>query len=63
MIVKNEEDNLPACLDSVKDLVDEIVVIDTGSTDRTAEVSSRSRGPRHQFRLVRRLCRRPQCRT
>src|SRR5439155_351098 len=31
MIVRNEEHNLPACLKSVADLVDEIIIIDTGS--------------------------------
>ena len=41
MIVKNEEDSIANCLDSVKDLVDEIIIIDTGSTDRTKEVVSR----------------------
>lgn len=39
MIVKNEEANLPACLESVRDLVDEMIIVDTGSTDRTAEVA------------------------
>jgi tetratricopeptide (TPR) repeat protein len=39
MIVKNEEKNLPDCLASVRDLVDEAVVIDTGSTDRTREIA------------------------
>ena len=39
MIVKNEEANLASCLDSVIDLVDEIVVVDTGSTDRTVDVA------------------------
>ncbi|MCS6852418.1 MAG: glycosyltransferase [Gemmataceae bacterium] len=41
MIVKNEEADLPGCLESVADLVDDIVVIDTGSTDRTKEVAAR----------------------
>jgi tetratricopeptide (TPR) repeat protein len=41
MIVKNEEANLRACLDSAADLVHEIVVVDTGSTDRTREVAAR----------------------
>jgi tetratricopeptide (TPR) repeat protein len=41
MIVKDEEENLPACLGSVADLVDEVVVVDTGSTDRTREVAAR----------------------
>lgn len=35
MIVKNEESNLKRCLDSVVGLFDEIVVVDTGSTDNT----------------------------
>jgi glycosyltransferase involved in cell wall biosynthesis len=39
MIVKNEEENLKNCLDSVHDLVDEINIVDTGSTDRTVEIA------------------------
>ncbi len=39
MIVKNEEDVLGRCLDSAADLADEIVVVDTGSTDRTKEIA------------------------
>lgn len=39
MIVKNEERNLERCLASVQGLVDEIVLVDTGSTDRTVEIS------------------------
>src|SRR5262249_31493392 len=40
LITKNEEANLPACLGSVADLVQEIVVADTGSTDRTKGVAA-----------------------
>ena len=40
LIVKNEAANLPACLQSAADLVDEIIVVDTGSTDRTKEVAA-----------------------
>ena len=40
MIVKNEEKILARCLDTVADLVDEIVIVDTGSTDRTREVAA-----------------------
>lgn len=39
MIVKNEEAHLPVCLDSVSDLVDEIVIVDTGSKDSTKEIA------------------------
>lgn len=35
MIVKNEEHNIQRCLESVKGVVDEMIVIDTGSTDNT----------------------------
>ena len=40
MIVKNEEKTLARCLNSVHDLVDEIVIVDTGSSDRTKEIAS-----------------------
>jgi tetratricopeptide (TPR) repeat protein len=39
MIVKNEERYLPKCLMSVKPVVDEIIVVDTGSTDRTRDIA------------------------
>lgn len=39
MIVKNEEAVLGRCLDSVRDLMDEIIIVDTGSTDRTVTVA------------------------
>ena len=39
MIVKNEEDNLSRCLKSVTDFVDEIVIVDTGSTDETKRIA------------------------
>lgn len=40
MIVKNEEKVLKRCLDSIADLVDEIIVVDTGSTDKTKEIAA-----------------------
>ena len=39
MIVKNEERVLGDCLASIRPWVDEIIVVDTGSTDRTAEIA------------------------
>lgn len=41
MIVKNEEAVLARCLDTVADLVDEIVIVDTGSMDATKEIAAR----------------------
>ena len=41
MIVKNEEDVLARCLESAADLVDEIIIVDTGSADRTREIAAR----------------------
>lgn len=40
MITKNEEKVLERCLSSIKDYVDEIIIIDTGSTDRTKEIAA-----------------------
>ena len=39
MIVKNEEATLAHCLESVKPLADEMVIVDTGSTDKTIEIA------------------------
>lgn len=41
MITRNEEKYLDQCLNSVKDLVDEIIIIDTGSTDKTKEIAKK----------------------
>ncbi|MEK3901077.1 glycosyltransferase [Paenibacillus sp. FSL R7-0179] len=45
MIVKNEADNLARCLRSVRGTVDEIIIVDTGSTDATRQIA-RSFGAR-----------------
>ena len=39
MIVKNEAADLAQCLDTVKDWVDEIIIVDSGSTDNTQEIA------------------------
>lgn len=39
MIVKDEEDSLQRCLGSVSDFVDEMIIVDTGSTDKTVEIA------------------------
>lgn len=39
MIVKNEAEQLSRCLESVKDLVEEIIIVDTGSTDNTIKIA------------------------
>jgi len=38
MIVKNEENTIARCLDSIKGIPNEIIIVDTGSTDRTKEI-------------------------
>ncbi len=40
MIVKNESAVLRACLDSLKEIMDEIIIVDTGSTDDTKKIAA-----------------------
>lgn len=40
MIVKDEQMHIARCLDSIAELVDEIIIVDTGSADRTVEIAS-----------------------
>jgi glycosyltransferase involved in cell wall biosynthesis len=49
MIVKDEEDCIGRCLASVKDMVDEIIIVDTGSTDRTKEICHTFGAQVHDF--------------
>ena len=41
MIVKNEEKVLARCLDSIADLMEEIIIVDTGSTDDTKKIAAK----------------------
>lgn len=52
MIVKNEEATLSACLQSATDLVQEMILVDTGSTDRTREIGRSLGAQVHDFAWV-----------
>lgn len=52
MIIKNEEETIGRCLDSVKDLVDEIIIVDTGSTDKSKEIVSKYTDKIYDFEWV-----------
>jgi tetratricopeptide (TPR) repeat protein len=49
MIVKDEAANLPRCLNSVRAVVDEILVLDTGSTDATVAIAQEFNAQVHHF--------------
>ena len=50
MIVKDEERVLKRCLDSVKDIVDEIVIVDTGSKDKTKDIARKYTDKLYDFK-------------
>ncbi|MEI1377613.1 tetratricopeptide repeat protein [Nostoc sp. UHCC 0926] len=50
MIVKNESATLPKCLNSVRKVVDEMVVLDTGSIDRTPNIAQQLGAKVHHFK-------------
>ncbi len=52
MIVKNEEKNIARCLNSVKGVVDEIIVVDTGSTDNTVSIAKEMGAEVHYFEWI-----------
>jgi tetratricopeptide (TPR) repeat protein len=49
MIAKNEESTIAHCLKTVKPMVDEIIIVDTGSSDGTIEIAKSFGGQVHQF--------------
>ena len=52
MIVRDEEQNLPGCLESVKGLFDEIAIVDTGSVDATVKVAKKYGARVYPFRWI-----------
>lgn len=52
MIVRDEEATLARCLDSIKDIVDEINIIDTGSCDHTKEIAKQYTNRIYDFEWV-----------
>jgi glycosyltransferase involved in cell wall biosynthesis len=52
MIVKNEEAVLERCLNSIKDAVDEIIVVDTGSTDKTKQIAAKFTDKIYDFKWI-----------
>lgn len=52
MIVKNEERVLARCLDSLEGLYDELIIVDTGSTDKTKEIAGRYTDKVYDFEWV-----------
>ena len=49
MIVKDEEQFLDQCLDSIRPIAHQVVVVDTGSTDRTMDIAREHGAEVHQF--------------
>lgn len=52
MIVKNESKYLDNCLSSISDIVDEIIIVDTGSTDNTKEIASKYTNKIFDFKWI-----------
>ena len=50
MIVKNEEKYLGQCLNSVKEIVNEVIITDTGSTDKTKEIAKKFKAKIFDFK-------------
>lgn len=52
MIIKNEEKVIERCLDSIKDIVDEIIIVDTGSSDNSINICKKFTNKIYDFKWV-----------
>lgn len=52
MIVKNEEKTLNRCLTSIMEACDEIIIVDTGSTDKTKEIAQKFTSKIYDFKWI-----------
>lgn len=52
MIVRDEENVLERCLESIADVVDEIIIVDTGSVDSTKEIASKFTNQIYEFQWI-----------
>ena len=52
MIAKNEEKDLANCLNSVKGIIDEIIIVDTGSADKTKEIAKKFNARIFDFKWI-----------
>ncbi|MEJ9268433.1 glycosyltransferase family 2 protein, partial [Bacillus thuringiensis] len=52
MIVKNEVEVLSRCLDAIRDGVEEIIIVDTGSTDATKKVAQQYTAKIYDFEWI-----------
>lgn len=52
VITKNEEQNIGRCINSYRDIVEEIIVVDTGSTDKTVEIAEELGAQVYPFQWV-----------
>jgi len=52
MITKNEEALLEDCLQSINDIIDELIIVDTGSTDNTKEIAKKYNAKMYDFKWI-----------